>query len=212
MTCLTICVRSVSMSGPSGSKLETVLDAAQGCLRRHGVRKTTMEDIARAAGMSRPAVYQYVRNRDDAFRRLAAREYQAALVNAEAEAIGDGTLAQRLARVLTVRLDLVAGRDPAWAGELLAVCEDLERAFLARLSDLLTATITEAAEDADLALGPDNAREFAGLALALTRGLEPDPDHDRARERLRNGSALLVAGLAATVRPGGTRPRVATTV
>ena len=78
------------MSGLTGSKLETVLDAAQRCLHRHGVRKTTMEDIARAAGMSRPAVYQYVRNRDDAFRRLAAREYQAALVNAEAEAIGDG--------------------------------------------------------------------------------------------------------------------------
>ena len=200
------------MSGPSGSRLEAVLDAAEVCLRRHGVRKTTMEDIARAAGMSRPAVYQYVRNRDDAFRRLAAREYQAALVNAEAEAIGDGTLAQRLARVLAVRLELVAGRDPAWAGELLAVCEDLELAFLARLSDLLTATITEAAEDADLALGEENAREFAGLALALTHGLEADPDHDRARERLRNGSALLVAGLAATVRPGGSRPRVATSV
>jgi AcrR family transcriptional regulator len=200
------------MSGPSGSKLEAVLDAADQCLRRHGVRKTTMEDIARAAGMSRPAVYQYVRNRDDAFRRLAARAYTAALVSAEAEAIGDGTLAQRLARVLGVRLDLVAGRDEAWAAELLTVTEDLERAFLARLSDLLTATITEATEDADLALGEENAREFAGLALALARGLETDPDQERARERLRNGSALLVAGLAATVRPGGTRPRVETSV
>ena len=200
------------MSGPAGSRLEAVLDAANQCLRRHGVRKTTMEDIARAAGMSRPAVYQYVRNRDDAFRRLAAREYTAALVSAEAEAIGDGTLAQRLARVLLVRLDLVAGRDEAWAAELVAVSEDLEGAFLARLTDLLTATITEAAEDADLALGEENAREFAGLALALARGLETDPDHDRARERLRNGTALLVAGLAATVRPGGTRPRVATSV
>ncbi|GAA2611555.1 TetR family transcriptional regulator [Actinomadura fulvescens] len=32
-----------------------------------------MDDIAREAGISRSAVYQYVRTKDDAFRRLAER-------------------------------------------------------------------------------------------------------------------------------------------
>jgi TetR/AcrR family transcriptional regulator len=51
--------------------VDQILDAAYECLNRHGVLKTTMDDIAKAAGMSRPAVYQYVRNKEDVFRRLA---------------------------------------------------------------------------------------------------------------------------------------------
>jgi AcrR family transcriptional regulator len=195
----------------SDAKLGVVLDAAHECLLRHGVRKTTMEDIARDAGMSRPAVYQYVRSKDDAFRRLAARHYSASLVSAEAEAAGDGTLTQRLDRVLAVKLG-VAGRlreQSPHAIELLSVAPDLEQGFLAAMTDLLTATVMEAAEDAGLALSGENCREFAGLAMALTRGLESEADPDRTRERLRNGTALLVAGLAATVRPTGLpRPRV----
>jgi TetR/AcrR family transcriptional regulator len=191
------------MSG--GSRREAVLDAAYQCLLRHGARKTTMEDIARVAGMSRPAVYQYVRNREDAFRRVAARGYAAALVEAEAEALGDGTLAQRLDRVLAVRLHLTSTQLP----DLLEITQDLAEAFANRITDLLTATITEAAEDADLALGVDNAREFACIALALVGGLDGDPEPQRARERLRNGIALLVAGLAATAPPGGVTRRPA---
>jgi hypothetical protein len=70
---------------------------------------------------------------------------------------------------------------------------------MASLTDLLAATIVNAAAEAQLALRDSDAREIAALALALTRGLEAElADPDRPRERLRNGIALLVAGLAAT--------------
>src|SRR5215467_7630578 len=99
-------------------RLAKVLDAAYGCFVRHGVRKTTMEDIAHAAGISRPAVYQYVRSKDDAYRRLAAKL----------------ALTQRLCD------------DSPYAGELVGpgarVSAELERGFLADLTDLLVATIT----------------------------------------------------------------------
>jgi len=192
----------------SDARVERILDGAYECFTRHGVRKTTMDDIARAAGMSRPAVYQYVRNKEDAFRRLAARIFDDALARAREAAVADGTLAQRLDRILAVKLAVTQRlfRDSQHASELMGetarVSADLDRAFMAEMADLLTATITDAAAQADLALGDENAREIAELALALTRGLEADlSDPDRPRERLRNGIALLVAGLAATAQP-----------
>gem|GEM_PF-305466 len=202
---LTECARIVSMSD---ARVERILDAAYECFTRHGVRKTTMDDIARTAGMSRPAVYQYVRNKEDAFRRLAARIFDDALARARGAAVADGTLAQRLDRILAVKLAVTQRlfRDSPHASELMGetarVSADLDRAFMAQMADLLTGTITDAAAQADLALGDENAREIAELALALTRGLEADlSDPDRPRERLRNGIALLVAGLAATAQP-----------
>lgn len=41
----------------------------------YGFRKTSMNDIANGAGMSRPAVYQHYKNKDDIFRRLTQIYY-----------------------------------------------------------------------------------------------------------------------------------------
>ena len=43
----------------------TILRAAERCIQRHGIRKTTMDDIAREARMSRPSVYRYFADRED---------------------------------------------------------------------------------------------------------------------------------------------------
>ena len=43
---------------------ERLLDAAEGCLEQFCPEKTSMEDVARAAGMSRATVYRYFENRD----------------------------------------------------------------------------------------------------------------------------------------------------
>ncbi|MGP3998714.1 TetR/AcrR family transcriptional regulator [Streptomyces sp. 8N706] len=63
-------------------RLGEVLDATYDCPTRYGVRRTTMDDIASAMGMSRSAVYQYVRSKDDAFRQLAHRLHAQALERA----------------------------------------------------------------------------------------------------------------------------------
>jgi AcrR family transcriptional regulator len=41
-----------------------ILEAAQTTFLRFGVAKTTMDDIAKAAGVSRPTIYRYFRDRD----------------------------------------------------------------------------------------------------------------------------------------------------
>jgi len=41
-----------------------ILEAAQSTFLHFGVAKTTMDDIAKAAGVSRPTIYRYFRDRD----------------------------------------------------------------------------------------------------------------------------------------------------
>jgi AcrR family transcriptional regulator len=49
------------------------LAAAERCIDRHGIRKTTMDDIASEVGLSRPNVYRYFADRDDLLIELITR-------------------------------------------------------------------------------------------------------------------------------------------
>jgi len=53
---------------------ERLLDSADGCLEQFGPQKTSMEDVARAAGMSRATVYRYFENRDALLLGVASRQ------------------------------------------------------------------------------------------------------------------------------------------
>jgi AcrR family transcriptional regulator len=59
-------------NGPT-PKEEKVLTAAQACFFRYGFRKTRMEEIAHAAGISRPALYLVYSSKEDVFRALLER-------------------------------------------------------------------------------------------------------------------------------------------
>lgn len=53
---------------------ERVLDAAEECLKRFGLSKTTAEDIARAAGLSRATVYRQFGSREAIVAAVTTRE------------------------------------------------------------------------------------------------------------------------------------------
>lgn len=50
-----------------------LLDVAEACFERYGIRRTTMEDIANEARVSRPTVYRYFGDRDSLIRTIAQR-------------------------------------------------------------------------------------------------------------------------------------------
>ncbi|MFI6310264.1 TetR/AcrR family transcriptional regulator [Nocardia fusca] len=52
------------LSGDVEEARGQILDAAQSTFLRFGVAKTTMDDVAKAAGVSRPTIYRYFRDRD----------------------------------------------------------------------------------------------------------------------------------------------------
>jgi AcrR family transcriptional regulator len=58
-----------SATEPSEQKHRALLDAAVGVFARFGYRKTSMDDIARAAGVSRQGLYLLFSNKEELFRR-----------------------------------------------------------------------------------------------------------------------------------------------
>jgi AcrR family transcriptional regulator len=56
---------------------ERILTAAERCIDRHGIRKTTIDDIASEVGLSRPSVYRYFADRDDLLVELNIRHARA---------------------------------------------------------------------------------------------------------------------------------------
>ncbi|HET8685274.1 MAG TPA: TetR/AcrR family transcriptional regulator [Methanosarcina sp.] len=50
---------------PSPETHDRILDAAISCVKRWGVEKVTLNDIAQEAGVTRPTVYSYFGNRDE---------------------------------------------------------------------------------------------------------------------------------------------------
>ncbi|MGP4002308.1 TetR/AcrR family transcriptional regulator [Streptomyces sp. 8N706] len=175
-------------------RLDEILDATYDCLTRYGVRRTTMDDIATTMGVSRSAVYQYVRSKDDAFRQLAGRLHDQALVRArEAACDQDTPYAERIRGVLAAKLDLVlhlAGDSPHTAELLDAKARlfgGICTAFTADLRRLLIGLFTETGT----AEGVEPA-EAADISIALVIGLENMPD---ARRLLGPASGALTAGL-----------------
>ena len=47
---------------------QKIIEAALTCVKRWGVEKVTLNDIAREAGVTRPTVYSYFKTRDDVIR------------------------------------------------------------------------------------------------------------------------------------------------
>lgn len=59
---------------PPSSQLDAYLDAAATCFARHGIRRTSVQDVARELRVNRTTVYRQVGNVDDMVRLLLARE------------------------------------------------------------------------------------------------------------------------------------------
>lgn len=174
-------------------RLDEVLDATYQCLTRYGVRRTTMDDIATTMGVSRSAVYQYVRSKDDAFQRLAGRLHDQALGRAHRAAAADAPYAERIKGVLAAKLDLVlkVSGDSPHTGELLddkgrlfgSICA----AFTGDLRRLLVALFTDAGT-----LSGIEPTEAADICIALVIGLE---SVENGRQLLGPAADVLVNGL-----------------
>ncbi|MFK7752836.1 MAG: TetR/AcrR family transcriptional regulator [Sedimentitalea sp.] len=57
-------------------KLKAILEAAWSAFAAYGFRKTSMDDIANGAAMSRPALYLHFKNKEDIFRSLCQYFYE----------------------------------------------------------------------------------------------------------------------------------------
>lgn len=170
--------------GRRGTQEADALSAAFTCFARNGLRRTSMEDIARELGRSRPVVYRYFTDKNDAFRAVAGQILMRALEVAREHADADGSLADRVYGVLAAKLELairVNRESPHHAREILAedsgVIAEQVAAYIASLRKLVVGILVKHT-------GRARAREIAEILIALTRGLEQDlssPKSSRAR-------------------------------
>lgn len=175
---------------------EPLLLAAFTSFVRYGYHRTTMNDVAVAAGMSRPAVYLRVRNKDELLRAVGRSLLEASVKRAE-EAVANPSAdaASRIEGVLLAKLDLIldlASRSEH-AVELLAAHARADPEG----SDSYTATIEGLAADALAERAPaERAEEIAATLTRCVMGLENDmATPDLARARLRLLVELVVSGM-----------------
>lgn len=79
---------------------DAILQAAFRVFTTYGFRRTSMSDIAAAAGVSRPALYQHFDNKADIFRAYVMRLKAATLEAIAAAFSGDGDFSAKLAAAL----------------------------------------------------------------------------------------------------------------
>lgn len=159
-----------------------ILDAAMLVFRRQGFRRSSIEQAADAAGLTRQALYHHFKSKEELFRAVIERLHEDALA-AEIAAAGaaekaGGSLADILVASVTAKLgQLAASLDGSphveeLFSEHLVQARDLYQKYTTAYADLVTATI---------------ARVCRKQSLVLTAGMTPR-DLARCIEMAVNGT------------------------
>ena len=122
---------------PADVRQLAVLDAAVGVFARYGFRKTSMEEVARAAGVSRQGLYLQFANKEELFRRAVEHSLNNQL-NAAVAALSSKS--DSLERRLIAACDAWSGR---FVGSLGADAADLMCASTSLAGATLTHYETE---------------------------------------------------------------------
>lgn len=193
-------------------KRAAILAAGMTLFSRYGYRRTSIEEVAREAGIAKGTVYLYFQTKEEIFRALAQMTIDRVLEGATAAAAGPGGVGERLRAILEAKFgyfhDLLAGSPHA--SELLdsksRVCADLFQQADRAYQRVLARTIADAAARGELTptragLTPEAAAELLmGSAHGLSLGTDAPPTARQLRRQLDDLVRLLVAGLRGTRR------------
>lgn len=196
-------------------KTQRILAAALDVFGRYGFRKTSMQDVADAAGMSRAALYLHFRNKEDLFRSGSASVHADVLARTEAVFAGPGTFFRRLeAGLHSFAVGLMA---PLSAGnhaqELfdvnMALAADVSEQAKQRFLQLIRKAVTQAAATGEIRLGAhQDVYALADLIHAAMHGFkQADGDIPALERRITLFVALLATALGNPPPPARTAQR-----
>jgi len=172
---------------PRAVRQRQLLDVAEKLFMQHGYEGTSIEDVARAAGVTRPVVYEHHGDKDALFVacvRRSRREFEQALTTATAEVAGADVPAvlEHGGRLFFARLE----RDPRRCALLLTTGSGPLGQRLAELRDGTVDRTAEliavhAPELTDPAVRTAAARVVVGVAEELARWWLRSPEIPRER-------------------------------
>jgi len=84
---------------------DRILDAALRVFRRHGFRRSSIEQVAEAAGLTRQALYHHFQSKEALFRAVIARLYETALAAEIAASDAAGKAGDGLADTLVAQIE-----------------------------------------------------------------------------------------------------------
>lgn len=170
-------------------KIDRLLDAAWATFARYGFRRTTMNDLAAAANMSRPALYLLFPNKEAIFRAVVQRVTTTSLAAVRRDLQGASGTEEAL--------QIAFERWSVWAYALVAAspdARDLMEGAQGVAQDLLAASYRDFTDIvAEVLGGTPAARDRAEVLIAASHGFKADaPSVEVYRERLFRSITLLV--------------------
>jgi AcrR family transcriptional regulator len=179
-----------------------LMEAALSVFSRFGFRKTSMEEIAQAAQVSRQALYHHFATKEDLFRATVEHAMAQNVGNARA-ALDDRTqpLETRLIRAVDEWMGRYVGMIGAGASDLAEVGGMLAGAIFARYEgefvDAVTAALQGSPLMASYAPAGLDARQLAENLQATARGLKhSSPTREDFVQRVTVAARALCAPLA----------------
>jgi len=186
-----------------------ILAAAFDVFINYGFRKTSMDDIARAAGMSRPALYQVFRNKTEIFRAASLSILENVGHEARAAFESDKPFVERLydsldRSILSLHRKIDATPHGA---ELMGVNEevagDIEEQWCDLMIGAIADGISEAAKTGEIVLEPlgVDARTVATIVMQAMEGMKAkylrgEPIEEDVRHMVTFVAGALAAGKA----------------
>ena len=196
---------------------DRILEAAMTVFRRHGFRRSSIEESAEAAGLTRQALYHHFKSKEALFRAVIERVHDGALADGAAaaqrvEAAG-GSLADIVIAQVAARLKaFVASFDGSphvdeLFSEHLIHARDLYQHYAALHDAQVAATIARPVKRERLVLAPGmTAAKLARyVELAVTGTKSAYPSMRPADAFLRDAEAMLRTLIAGAVAPSKTK-------
>ncbi|MCE8008876.1 TetR/AcrR family transcriptional regulator [Aestuariivita sp.] len=182
-------------------KLNAILDAAWHAFATYGFRKTSMDDIARGAAMSRPALYLHYPNKEAIFRSLVQFYYDTASEGVEAALQSSGMPGDVLAaafeaqtgEVVEMMLNSPHGHELLDTGA--AAASDIKEAGETRLRGLYADWLVREAAAGHIRLFAPASDVAATISSALKGLKDSGMDYTTLSARLAVLAQILGAGL-----------------
>lgn len=179
-----------------------ILESAWRAFAAYGFRKTSMDDIAKGAGMSRPALYLRYRNKEDIYRSLTQLYYDSTVAAVRAALSAPGTVRVRVAAAFVAQAgEMVEAMLSSPHGvELMdtghSVARDIAEAGEAALAGVYAEWLAAEAAEGRVRL-PGAAEEIAATITTALKGLKmAGVDYRTYRARVAHLAELVGAGLA----------------
>ena len=177
---------------PADARRAAIVAAATAVFARYGFKKASMDELARAADLSRPGLYLHFASKELLFRAVIEDVLGVALARAVDALAGPGPLEDRLVEAfVAAHWLLVRSLDPRHAAELLESAQGLAAEALAAQDRALRAAVAGAVAPV---AGRASPQDVADLLDAVSAGLKHRAaDVEGYRAELRRLVRVVVA-------------------